>query len=310
MLARNYALSHLRAHVYRHVLLQLAPGLWGKEFPVAAPDSGTLDPVDPHRPTFFMRGPTPVFSIPSHDPSLKPRLDSLVVANRDLLSHADRMIIDLRGNEGGSSYMSEYLEPFVSTKEEKPNPFPDDRAVMLSSDDQIAYARQGFGSDTSAFVRTLLARLRAGPGQLVPLNDPSAPPKPADAREWVVTSGPRAVGVLTDGGTVSAGEVLVEYALRSTRATVFGAPTAGALDYQSISIVRSSDQRAPVVLRISHDHPVPGSPDRGHARERHSATGPAGPGAPARPRRGGRRVPGRQEVTASPSGNPGQAVKL
>ena len=136
--------------------------------------------------------------------------------------------------------MSEYLEPFVSTKEEKPNPFPDDRAVMLSSDDQIAYAKFGFGSDTTAFVRTLLARLRAAPGQLVPLNDPAAPQKPADPREWIVTSGPRAVGVLTDRGTVSAGEVLVEHALRSTRATVFGEPTAGALDYQSVSLVQLS----------------------------------------------------------------------
>jgi C-terminal processing protease CtpA/Prc len=146
------------------------------------------------------------------------------------------MIIDVRGNEGGSSYMSEALEPFLSTKEEKPNPFPDDHAVMLSSDDQIAYAKFGFGSDTTTFVRTLLARLRAAPGQLVPLRDPTTP-KPADPREWVVTSGPRAVGVLTDSGTVSAGEVLVGYALRSKRATVFGTPTAGALDYQSVSLV-------------------------------------------------------------------------
>jgi len=240
LLARNYATTHLRGDIYRHVVLRLSPGIWGKEFPVAAADSGTLDPVDPHRPTLYMHGSTPVFAVPSHDPSYKKRLDSLVLANRDLLSHADRMIVDLRGNEGGSSFTSEYLEPFVSTKEEKPNPFPDDRAVMLSSDDQIAYAKVGFGSDTTAFVRTLLARLRAAPGQLVPLNDPAAPQKPADPREWVVTSGPRAVGVLTDRGTVSAGEVLVEHALRSTRATVFGEPTAGALDYQSVSLVQLS----------------------------------------------------------------------
>ena len=38
-------------------------------------------------------------------------------------------------------------------------------------------------------------------------------------------------------GTVSASEVLVLHALRSTRTVVFGEPTAGALDYQSTSIV-------------------------------------------------------------------------
>lgn len=43
--------------------------------------------------------------------------------------------------------------------------------------------------------------------------------------------------MLIDRGTVSAAEVLVVYALQSPRATVFGEPTAGALDYESVSIV-------------------------------------------------------------------------
>jgi hypothetical protein len=268
LLARNYALSHLEGHIYRHVLLQLAPGIWGKEFPVPPADSGTLDPIDPHRPTLVMRDATPVFSIPSHDPAYKKLLDSLVAANRELLSHADRMIIDLRGNEGGSSFTTKSLEPFLETKEEKPNPFPGDRAVMLSSADQIAYAQQSFGPDTSAFVRSLVTRLKAAPGVLVPLDDPNTPQQPADPRDWAVTTGPRAVGVLVDGGTVSAGEVLVEHALRSSRATVFGAHTAGALDYQSVNIVRLSPSERrwflgyPTITR-SPDLPAGGMRGRG-----------------------------------------------
>lgn len=56
----------------------------------------------------------------------------------------------------------------------------------------------------------------------------------------MVSSAPRRVGVLVDHGTVSAVEVFVLYALRSPRATVFGEPTAGALDYQTASIVSIS----------------------------------------------------------------------
>jgi len=69
------------------------------------------------------------------------------------------------------------------------------------------------------------------------LNDPAATPSPPDARDWVVATGPRVVGVLIDRGTVSASEVFVLYALRSPRATVFGERTAGAMDYQSTAIV-------------------------------------------------------------------------
>ena len=84
------------------MLLRLSPGIWGKEFPVPAADAGTLDPVDPHRPVLYRRNRTFVFAIPSHN-GFGRVVDSLVNANRDSLAHADRMIIDLRGNEGGGS---------------------------------------------------------------------------------------------------------------------------------------------------------------------------------------------------------------
>ena len=233
---RDYGLVHRRAAIYRHVLLRLSPGIWGKEFPVPAVDNGTIDPIDPHRPVLYRRNSTLVFAIPSHD-GFRSVIDSLVNANHDLLAHADRMIVDLRGNEGGGSGMTNSLEPFISSREEKPNPFPTDGAFMLASDDQIAYARRGFGPETTAFARSLVDRLRAHPGELVPLRDPALPEPAQQSRDWVGTSGPRVVGVLIDRGTVSASEVLVLTALRSQRATVFGEPTAGALDYQTASIV-------------------------------------------------------------------------
>ena len=236
---RNYAVVHREGQIYRHVLLRLSPGIWGKEYPVPPTDSGTLDPVDPRRPVLYRRNGTMVFAIPSHD-GFRVLLDSLVIANRDALGEADRLIVDLRGNEGGSSGMTEFLEPFITLKQDRPSPFATDGALMLSSDDQVAYARRAFGPETTAFVRSLVDRLKQHPGELVPLRDPALPPPPKDPRDWVVASGPRAVGLLVDHGTVSAAEVLVLTALRSPRATVFGERTAGALDYQSASIVSLS----------------------------------------------------------------------
>jgi C-terminal processing protease CtpA/Prc len=134
---------------------------------------------------------------------------------------------------------------------------------MLSSDDQITYARRAFGSDTSAFVRQLVDRLRAHPGELVPVNDPADTVAKKDPRDWVVSTGPRRVGVLIDRGTVSASEVFVLYALRSPRATVFGEPTAGALDYQSTSIVSVSPNEKRWYLGYGTITRVPGLPTGG-----------------------------------------------
>ena len=57
-------------------------GNLGKEYPVAAADSGTLDPVDPHRPVLYRRNGTLVFAIPSHD-GFRAVIDSMVAAPRD-----------------------------------------------------------------------------------------------------------------------------------------------------------------------------------------------------------------------------------
>ncbi len=230
----NYVRWRRHAHLHRDVLLRLDPGIWGKAFPVPAADSGALDPVDAHRPTLVVRDGAVVVSMPSHDPACKPVLDSLLSANAGLIRGARLLLVDLRGNEGGSSYTAAGLAPYVASREKRPGPVKRWHAVMLSSPDQIRYAKVAFGPDTSAFVRSLVARMEASPGGFVSLDTSSAGD---DEPDIPAAEGPARVGVLIDGGTVSAAEVAVEFALRSTRATVFGEPTAGALDYEQVSIV-------------------------------------------------------------------------
>lgn len=232
----NFAHRRLEAGLYRNDLLRFSPGTWGREAPVAALTPGQLDPADPRRPTLRIHDGTVIVAMPSHDPGYRPLLDSLVAANADALRGAERLILDLRGNEGGSAGTSDALIPYVVTDGQAPPPLLVQAAArMLSSPDQIAYAHQSFGPDTSAFVRGLLARMQAAPGTLVSLFDPASPP----AEEGVppAITGPRRVGIVIDHGTVSAAEVILLYAKQSARVTVYGEPTAGALDYQSTSIV-------------------------------------------------------------------------
>jgi hypothetical protein len=236
MSTRNLATRHVDGVIRKRVVLRLSPHMWGKAFPVARADSGLLDPTNPRRPTVTTRRGTVVISMTSHDPSYAPLLDSLVTAHEADLRTARRIVIDVRGNEGGSSWMSDVLLPYVLSKTKRSSPFDSvGPAMMIASDDQIKYASRAFGPDTSIFVRRLVEAMRAHPGQLVPLVDPSLPPEPVKPDS--VIDGNWKVAVLIDHGTVSAPEVLVLKALRSQRATVIGESTEGALDYQSTNIV-------------------------------------------------------------------------
>jgi hypothetical protein len=243
LLERNFARRLVRAAIYKRVLLRFDPGMWGKEAPVGAADSGLLDTADPHRAALVVRGGVPVLSIPSHDPAYRPWLDSLLAANRDLLLRADRLIVDLRGNEGGSSLMTAALMPYVVSDSQRPSYLPDrgdrpdkGKGVMLSSPDQVTYAIRMMGGDTTdPSTHRFLARMRANPGGFAPFADTLDPP--SAARKVAPAYGPRRVGIVVDRGTVSAAEAFLLQAMRSTRVTTFGEPTAGALDYQTVSIV-------------------------------------------------------------------------
>ena len=235
---RNYAIHHRDGQIFKHVLLRLSPGIWGKAFPVTSTDHAFLDPTDAHRPTMLVRHSTVIVSVPSHSPEYKPALDSLIAEHAADLLHADRLIVDLRGNEGGGSFMTAGLMPYIASAHQHAGILEGTQTVVLSSDDQIAYAQRALGWRGQASLERLLARMRSHVGEFVSLTDSADGPTPPEQDSVIV--GPQRVGILIDRGTVSASEVLVLEAFRSTRVTVFGEPTAGALDYQSTSIVSFS----------------------------------------------------------------------
>ena len=240
---RNFARRRVQATLHKRVLLRLSPGIWGKQFPLAPSDSGLVDAADPHRATMLVRGKTLLLSIPSHDPTYRRALDSLIERHTSALRRAERLIVDLRGNEGGSSATTTKLMPYITSTRQRPPPLPDKPAVILSSEDQIAYVQRTFvsGRDTLPATRRLLNRLRSNPGRLVLLED-SRDRRPS-AQPSSMSRGPTRVGIIVDRGTVSAAEAFLVRAMRSTRVTVFGENTAGALDYLSVAIVPFQAER-------------------------------------------------------------------
>jgi len=233
LLNRHFGLQQLSATLHRRTILRFSPGTWGREYPLHAADVAVAPEADPRRPRMTVRERSVVIAVPSHDGPYQRVLDSLVASQRAALASTQLIIIDLRGNEGGGSLTTRALHPYIVSAERRATPFDSGSAMILSSPELIDHVRRLAGAQPSPASQRLLARMQENPGKLVPAYDEPQPP----AFTPQPISGDFKVAVLTDRGTVSAAEVTVLMALRSTRATVIGEPTAGALDYQSTAIV-------------------------------------------------------------------------
>lgn len=219
----------------RGALLRMAPVIWGRL------DAGErfafVDPVDPRRPTvIYPDDSTAVISVVTFDPSYGAALKRTIDDGWPILPERRRVVVDLRGNEGGSSGQVAPLLPFlwgealfnesVAASSAAPN-----EALVVSAPATIA-----FWERSSWAPRGLVERLRAAPGMLVPFAPeakPQLPPRPSRLPRV-----DQAVFVLTDRATVSAAEQVVLWSRLMGRARIIGEATGGSIDYQSTWITR------------------------------------------------------------------------
>lgn len=246
------------AAIRRGLLLHMPPITWGKAYPLKADERGVLDPADPRRPTIRALGEsTVVVSLPSHSPEYASLLNELVEKFRERILNAENLIIDVRGNEGGSSWVTRPLMPFLVSKSERQGG-PAQKPVVVSSPDNIAYFEQ---MKSQGWVPArLVDRMKANPGKVIPFEDPgSADSAPQAAADETATPRPRNVAILTDGAVVSAGETFVLAAKKYEKVTLFGENTGGVIDYQNVTITPVPDCPS---LGINLGYPTLAASDR------------------------------------------------
>ncbi len=215
----------------RGALLRMAPLLWRRGD--AHEPQAFLDSTNARLPrVVFPDDSTAVVSVLSFDPAYAKALSAVIDIAWTALRERRRVVIDLRGNEGGSSSSAAPLLPFLWKEPGENAVAPNlDLPVVVSSPTTIAFWERAGWAPAG-----LVDRLRASPGNVVPF-DPGAAPLQL-RQPGRLSRSDQAVFVLTDGATVSAAEQVVLWARQLGRATIVGTHTAGSIDYQSAWLQR------------------------------------------------------------------------
>lgn len=170
---------------------------------------------------------TNLLRIGSFNVAYKRTIDSLIEAHDGTIRQTRNLLIDLRGNGGGSDVSYHSLLPLLYT-----GPVITPGAAKLSTPDNIAkYRADAANPDYPPAARALAQqdadRMAAEPGRLLPgtidtLILPGISPFPA------------LVGILTDKGCGSTTEQFLLAALQSKKTVLLGETSRGVLDYANM----------------------------------------------------------------------------
>lgn len=207
---------------------------WGRLHP--AVKEARLNPADPQAPLFArLDAGTLYLSLPSFLDDYRQPLADLLAARGDEMSKARGLVIDLRGNVGGSAIYYD-LAPYLLAG---PVQFSEDSLILASPRNLrfLEQIREPLG-EQGAVLDPPLRRMRESPGKLVPYREGESFTPP------VIAPGPHRVALLVDGAVGSATEALILTARQSPRVIVVGENTRGNIDYQmaTLSEVGCGDQ--------------------------------------------------------------------
>jgi hypothetical protein len=174
----------------------------------------------------FLDEETTLFTIPSFssDPNY---LEELLTRNAKSVLSRSKLIIDVRGNRGGNAVYFGFM-PLYATQGFSSN----DSGEVLASKEILSYFEQ-LAKKSPSIYQPVVDRIKNNMGKIV--LGPDYPDRPLNSYPSKVEH----VAILTDGACMSACESFILHSKKvSNKVRVYGANTAGVIDYTSVMSVR------------------------------------------------------------------------
>lgn len=245
---RDHSMKTLDASLSGDQLIFKGFSNWQRVYP----GNGKLPAAAPKQ-IFTLRqldSTTVLLTVPTMNENVRLELDSLIKANRKLLARTPNMIIDVRGNGGGSDVTYYPLKPYLYTQKVT----GDRMQFWATRDNAEKFALMGknknFPWSWRMYGKYMARRLRRHEGHFVG--------KAGTFTERVKhpKKYPLRVAVLINGGCASSCEEFVLFARQSKKTTLIGQPTGGVLDYGNLHFLDFPDPRFTIGYPTSRSNRV------------------------------------------------------
>jgi hypothetical protein len=178
------------------------------------------------------------FRIPSFGSDYKKAIDSVLVANKELLSRSPNLIIDIRGNGGGSDFSFTNIIPYLITNEINVTGI-EYLSTSLNNQRMMDFVtkpeyRDFFTNKQKEWAKASFDTLQKHLGEFVSLDEEDETNK-SDA----VLPFPKQVGIIIDDGVGSTAEQFLLAAKQSKKVKLFGISTFGSIDISNMHFVKS-----------------------------------------------------------------------
>lgn len=196
---------------------------------------------------------TNLIRIPSFNHIYKKLIDSMIKANYAAITSTRYLLIDVRGNGGGSDISYEELLPFIYT-----NPIIGVASEKLSTPDNISkyeaiVADPNYPEGTKTYARKVIAAMKKSPGQFY-----------ADNNDTIVLNQslpmPALVGVIVDKKCASTTEQFLLTCRQSKKTVLFGENSGGVLDFANMNFLDFPCKKWQLGYATSRSKRLPESP--------------------------------------------------
>jgi hypothetical protein len=166
----------------------------------------------------------------SFDESNTVAVDSLFHANDSILRTTPNLILDLRGNRGGSDFVYDPITPWIYS-----GPVSVQGVAVLATEDNVKgwmalLDEKDIPEPSKQYLRRVISQMQGQAGQLVDIAGDGTVTLP-EVRPF-----PQKVVILVNGDCASSAEQFILEAMQSRKVTLMGQPTAGVLDYANVRV--------------------------------------------------------------------------